>query len=54
MLNVVGRGALDVAEVRAALGLDSGLMSRLLRGLEEEGLIETLSHPEDARRRWSN
>ena len=51
VLNVVGRGASDVAEVRAALGLDSGLMSRLLRGLEEEGLIETLSHPEDARRR---
>ena len=36
---------------RADLGLDSGLMSRLLRGLEEEGLIETLSHPDDARRR---
>jgi DNA-binding MarR family transcriptional regulator/ribosomal protein S18 acetylase RimI-like enzyme len=40
-----------VAEVRAYLDLDSGLMSRLLRGLEEEGLIRTVPHPDDARRR---
>lgn len=51
VLNAIGQGRADVAEIRAALGLDSGLMSRLLRGLEEEGLIETSAHPEDGRRR---
>jgi DNA-binding MarR family transcriptional regulator/N-acetylglutamate synthase-like GNAT family acetyltransferase len=51
VLNAIGTGRTDVAEIRACLALDSGLMSRLLRGLEEEGLIETTPHPEDARRR---
>lgn len=51
VLNEIGHGRGDVADARANLGLDSGLMSRLLRGLEEEGLIETAHHPEDARRR---
>jgi DNA-binding MarR family transcriptional regulator/GNAT superfamily N-acetyltransferase len=51
VLNAIGQGRSDVAEIRDYLGLDSGLMSRLLRGLEEEGLIETIAHPEDARRR---
>jgi DNA-binding MarR family transcriptional regulator/GNAT superfamily N-acetyltransferase len=51
VLNAIGQGRSDVAEIRDYLGLDSGLMSRLLRGLEEEGLIETMVHPEDARRR---
>jgi DNA-binding MarR family transcriptional regulator/GNAT superfamily N-acetyltransferase len=51
VLNAIGLGRGDVAELRDYLGLDSGLMSRLLRGLEDEGLIETLPHPDDARRR---
>jgi ribosomal protein S18 acetylase RimI-like enzyme/DNA-binding MarR family transcriptional regulator len=51
VLNAVGQGRSDLAEVRAFLRLDSGLMSRLLRGLEEEGLIVTTSSPDDARRR---
>src|SRR5215475_14035496 len=51
VLNSVGRGVADVAGLRAALGLDSGLASRLLRGLEDEGLVETVAHPDDARRR---
>jgi DNA-binding MarR family transcriptional regulator len=51
VLNAIGQGRADVAAVRDYLGLDSGLMSRLLRGLEEEGLIETVPHPDDARRR---
>ena len=51
VLNAIGHGRGDVAELRDYLGLDSGLMSRLLRGLEDEGLIKTLSHPDDARRR---
>lgn len=51
VLNAIGHGRSDVADIRDYLGLDSGLMSRLLRGLEEEGLIETTPHPDDARRR---
>ena len=51
VLNAIGHGRSDVAEIRDYLGLDSGLMSRLLRALEDEGLIETTAHADDARRR---
>ena len=51
VLNAIGAGRPDVGEVREYLRLDSGLMSRLLRGLEDEGLITTAPHPDDARRR---
>ena len=51
VLNAIGHGRPDVAEIRDYLGLDSGLMSRLLRGLEDEGLVETVAHDGDARRR---
>jgi DNA-binding MarR family transcriptional regulator len=51
VLNAIGRGQADVAAIRDYLGLDSGLMSRLLRSLEEEGLIATIPNPQDARRR---
>jgi DNA-binding MarR family transcriptional regulator/GNAT superfamily N-acetyltransferase len=51
VLNAIGQGRSDVSAIREYLGLDSGLMSRLLRGLEDEGLVETVPHPEDARRR---
>lgn len=51
VLNAIGQGRSDVADIRDYLGLDSGLMSRLLRGLEEEGLVETTPHAGDARRR---
>jgi DNA-binding MarR family transcriptional regulator/GNAT superfamily N-acetyltransferase len=51
VLNSIGRGITDVARLRDSLGLDSGLTSRLLRGLEEEGLVQTVTHPDDGRRR---
>lgn len=51
VLNSIGRGIVELARVRESLGLDSGLASRLLRGLEDEGLVETVAHPHDARRR---
>ncbi len=51
VLNAIGHGQSDVAVIREFLGLDSGLMSRLLRSLEEDGLIETVANPQDARRR---
>ncbi|KAA0697177.1 MarR family transcriptional regulator [Neorhizobium sp. P12A] len=53
VLNAIGHGQSDVAAIRDHLGLDSGLMSRLLRSLEDEGLIETVPNPDDARRRVS-
>lgn len=49
VLNAIGMGRTDVAEIRDYLGLDSGLMSRMLRSLEEEGLVRTRPHPDDAR-----
>ena len=51
VVNAIGAGRTDVAEIRAYLNLDSGLMSRLLRSLEDEGLVITAPHPDDARRR---
>jgi DNA-binding MarR family transcriptional regulator/GNAT superfamily N-acetyltransferase len=51
VLNAIGRGIGDVGDLRDELGLDSGLASRLLRGLEQEGLVETLPHADDGRRR---
>lgn len=51
VLNAIGHGRTDVAELRDYLALDSGLMSRLLRSLEDEGLITTVPHRDDARRR---
>lgn len=51
VVNAIGSGRTDVAALRAYLSLDSGLMSRLLRSLEEEDLIRTTAHPDDARRR---
>jgi DNA-binding MarR family transcriptional regulator/N-acetylglutamate synthase-like GNAT family acetyltransferase len=51
VLNAIGQGREDLSEIRDRLQLDSGLMSRLLRGLEDEGLVETAPAAEDARRR---
>lgn len=51
VLNAIGHGMTEISAIRAYLGLDSGLMSRLLRGLEAEGLIETVEDRMDARRR---
>lgn len=47
----IAEAGCDVAELRAGLKLDSGLMSRLLRRLEGEGLVVTESDPADRRRR---
>lgn len=51
VLHAIGRGRTEVRDLRDYLGLDSGLMSRNLRSLEEEGLIETTPSAEDARQR---
>lgn len=51
VLNAIGRGMTEIGTLRSYLGLDSGLMSRLLRGLEAEELVETGSADGDSRRR---
>jgi GNAT superfamily N-acetyltransferase/DNA-binding MarR family transcriptional regulator len=51
VLQLVRPEGTDVALIRDRLGLDSGLMSRFLRGLEREGLILTDTDPADRRRR---
>ena len=45
----IGEHGADVREIRARLGLDSGYLSRLLRGLESEGLVVVGGAPGDAR-----
>ncbi|KCV83830.1 MarR family transcriptional regulator [Actibacterium atlanticum] len=51
VLNAIGLGYQNVADIRSVLKLDTGLLSRLLRSLEAEGLIETSPHPQDRRAR---
>lgn len=51
VLQLVRPEGTDVALIRDRLALDSGLMSRFLRALEREGLIETATDPADRRRR---
>jgi DNA-binding MarR family transcriptional regulator/GNAT superfamily N-acetyltransferase len=47
----VRRGMTEVRRLRAAFDLDSGQMSRLLRALEQRGLLRTSVAPQDARAR---
>ncbi|QBY02554.1 GNAT family N-acetyltransferase [Rhodophyticola sp. CCM32] len=51
VLNAIGLGYENVADLRAFLKLDTGLLSRLLRGLEAEDLIDTIPNPDDRRSR---
>src|ERR1700758_918116 len=47
----IGPDGCDVKDLRARLGLDSGYLSRLLRALEQDGLITVEASEGDARRR---
>lgn len=49
LLFEIGRDGGEVRQLRARLGLDSGYASRLLRGLEAEGLIRTAAPSHDGR-----
>jgi DNA-binding MarR family transcriptional regulator len=51
VLWAIGEDGRDVADLRAELALDSGLLSRLLRGLQAEGMAEMDPDPTDRRRR---
>jgi DNA-binding MarR family transcriptional regulator len=48
LLFEIGSGA-DLRDLRGRLGLDSGYLSRLLRSLEEQGLVAVRPHPGDGR-----
>jgi len=49
LLFEIGADGMEVRQLRARLNLDSGYTSRLLRGLEAEGLIRTARSSGDAR-----
>jgi DNA-binding MarR family transcriptional regulator/GNAT superfamily N-acetyltransferase len=51
MLFEVGPDGATVRDLRRRLGLDSGYVSRLLRGLEQHELVTLSDDPEDRRRR---
>jgi DNA-binding MarR family transcriptional regulator/GNAT superfamily N-acetyltransferase len=48
----IGPQGIEVRQLRARLGLDSGYTSRLLRGLEADGLIHTGKTSRDSRVRF--
>ena len=48
----IGEGGADLHDLRDRLGLDSGYVSRLVRRLENEGLVVVEVYPSDRRRRW--
>jgi hypothetical protein len=45
----IGPGGAEVRTLRARLGLDSGYVSRLLRALEEDGLVTSAADAADGR-----
>ena len=45
----MGDGPVEVSSLRERLGLDAGYASRLLRSLEDEGLVAVRPSPHDAR-----
>ena len=51
LLFEIGPAGAGVLDLRERLGLDSGYLSRLLRQLESEGIVEVTADPDDARRR---
>jgi DNA-binding MarR family transcriptional regulator/GNAT superfamily N-acetyltransferase len=51
LLFEIGADGAEARDLRARLGLDSGYLSRLLRALERQGLIEVFAPEKDARLR---
>ena len=45
----IGPEGADLRALRARLGLDSGYLSRLIRSLEEDGMVTTAPSPQDRR-----
>ena len=51
LLFEIGSGHAALLDLRRRLGLDSGYLSRLVRELERDGLVEVAADPDDGRRR---
>ncbi|HEY3528964.1 MAG TPA: helix-turn-helix domain-containing GNAT family N-acetyltransferase [Nocardioides sp.] len=51
LLFEIGYAGSGVLDLRRRLGLDSGYLSRLLRALEDEALVDVRPDPDDQRRR---
>ncbi|WP_028659612.1 bifunctional helix-turn-helix transcriptional regulator/GNAT family N-acetyltransferase [Nocardioides insulae] len=51
LLYEIGAGVPSVQDLRTLLGLDSGFLSRTIRGLERRGYVALRPDPEDRRRR---
>jgi DNA-binding MarR family transcriptional regulator len=49
LLFEIGLDGATPRDVRARLGLDSGYLSRMIRSLERDGLVEKRPHPADGR-----
>jgi len=49
LLFEIGPDGMDVRDLRRRLGLDSGFVSRMLRSLTDQGLVEVRPHPRDGR-----
>ena len=49
LLFEIGRGGADLRDLRARLSLDSGYLSRMLRSLEAQGLVNSQRAAEDGR-----
>jgi DNA-binding MarR family transcriptional regulator/GNAT superfamily N-acetyltransferase len=49
VLYEIGPSGAEVRSLRSRLGLDSGYLSRVLRGLEDDGLVVTSPSPADGR-----
>jgi DNA-binding MarR family transcriptional regulator/GNAT superfamily N-acetyltransferase len=52
LLFETGRDGAEVRDLRARLALDSGLVSRMLRSLERQGLLSTSTAQDDGRARF--
>src|ERR1700751_811590 len=50
----IGSEGCEVRALRSRLGLDAGHLSRLLRALEDESLVQTAPRPADGRIRVAN
>ncbi len=51
LLFEIGESGRALRELRARLGLDSGYLARLLRSLEDQGLVTLVTDPDDRRSR---